>query len=59
MVRKEKPSVQIVIYMGYFRKTSTPARWKPCLKTLQEGVNDSRNPDGGQWGSEPNTLLWP
>ena len=54
-VRKEKPTVQIVIYMG----CSRPPWWKPSLKTSQEGVNDSRNPDWGQWGSEPNTLSWP
>ena len=59
MVRKENPTVEIVIYMGYSRKKSTPPRWKPCLKTSQEGINDSRNPDWGQWGSEPNTSLWP
>ena len=45
--------------MGYSRKKSTPPRWKPCLKTSQEGINDSRNPDWGQWGSEPNTSSWP
>ena len=45
--------------MGYSRKKSIPPRWKPCLKTSQEGINDCRNPDWGQWGSEPNTSSWP